>query len=97
MSVSDYGGLRIVLGSQSAGRQSVLRNAGIDFECMSADIDEKAVTVQGSSDTDRSSTDPTILTVEIAKAKAKALLGRLKGQDTILITSGTYVRKQTVG
>ena len=35
---------KIILGSQSKWRRQLLREAGIDAEGMTADIDEKAVT-----------------------------------------------------
>ena len=37
--------MRIVLGSQSKWRRKLLEDAGVVFECMAADIDEKAVNV----------------------------------------------------
>ena len=37
--------MRIVLGSQSKWRRKLLADAGVDFDCMAADIDEKAVNV----------------------------------------------------
>lgn len=78
---------RLVLGSQSAGRRAVLSQSGLPFACMKADIDEKAVKVDG--EAVREDTDPRLLTVAIAQAKAKALLPALEGTDRILITSGT--------
>ena len=36
---------QIILGSQSKWRARLLRGTGLEFECMAADIDEKAVNV----------------------------------------------------
>lgn len=78
---------RVVLGSQSVGRRQCLQRAGIAFEAMPADIDERAVTVAAGGGS-RETADPQLLTLAIARAKAQALLPRLRGQDRLLITSG---------
>jgi predicted house-cleaning NTP pyrophosphatase (Maf/HAM1 superfamily) len=37
--------MRLILGSQSKWRRRILESSGLSFECMAADIDEKAVNV----------------------------------------------------
>eukprot|EP00048_Salpingoeca_helianthica_P004104 m.73762 g.73762 ORF g.73762 m.73762 type:complete len:285 (-) comp13050_c0_seq3:21-875(-) len=81
--------MKIILGSQSKWRRSMLSAAGIVAEGMAADIDERAI---NPSSGDRATCDPTLLTVAIAKAKAEALLQRLPpGEDAILITADQVV------
>lgn len=72
--------MKIILGSQSAHRKDILTKMGFNFEVMVADIDEKAIRFQ----------DPGQLTLEIARAKAEALLPRIQ-EPTILITSDQVV------
>ena len=68
--------IRIILGSASVGRRKILKNMGYDFEIMPADIDEKAIR----------SDDPKELTLMLARAKADALLSKIK-EPALLITS----------
>lgn len=72
--------LPIILGSSSKWRQLVLNNSGIPFSVMSADIDEKAIR----------HLDPSIMTVQIAKAKAKALLPKIT-EPSLLVTADQVV------
>ena len=72
--------MKIILGSKSKGRAKVLKEIGYDFEVMSADIDEKAIRFK----------DPEELTLKLAKAKADALLPKIK-EPAILITSDQVV------
>lgn len=72
--------MKIILGSQSPQRQTLLRNAGYDFTIMTADIDEKSIR------SDNFEQLPLI----IARAKSDALLPAIK-DPTILITSDTVV------
>jgi septum formation protein len=72
--------MKIILGSQSKGRAQMLREMGVEFETMSADIDEKAVRFS----------DPRQLTSVLANAKADELLKRIH-EPAILITSDQVV------
>ncbi|KAL7753397.1 hypothetical protein RI367_001172 [Sorochytrium milnesiophthora] len=74
--------LPIVLGSSSKFRRRIIHEhyPHSDIECVSPDIDEKAIG-------DRSAAaDPEQLVLAVAQAKADALLGRMQRQ-CILITS----------
>jgi septum formation protein len=72
--------MKIILGSQSAGRKKVLEKMGYTFEIMPADIDEKAIRFD----------DPTALTLALAHAKADKLLPQIH-EPAILITSDQVV------
>ena len=72
--------MKIILGSQSKGRRSVLESMGYEFEVMSSDIDEKAIRFD----------DPSVLTLALANAKADALLARIH-EPAILITADQVV------
>src|SRR3989344_1693992 len=72
--------MKIILGSQSAGRKRVLEKMGYEFEVMPADINEKTIRFE----------DPVELTSALANAKADALLLNIP-KDTILITSDQVV------
>lgn len=72
--------MKIILGSQSKGRQTVLRRMGYDFEVMSADIDEKSIRHD----------NPADLVLLIAQAKTNALLPNIK-EPSILITSDQVI------
>ncbi|MEI7777559.1 MAG: nucleoside triphosphate pyrophosphatase [bacterium] len=72
--------MKIILGSSSAGRRSVLQKAGYNFEVMAADIDEKAIRKE----------NPEELVMAIANAKADALLPQVK-EPSILITSDQVI------
>lgn len=72
--------LPIILGSSSRWRNQLLAEAGVEFQTMAPDIDEKAIT----------HSDPKQLVLEIARAKSDALLQRIK-QPVILITSDQVV------
>lgn len=67
--------MKIVFGTSSKWRKKFFPEFGVDYEIMSADIDEKAIRFS----------DPKELTIAIAKAKAVVLLDRIK-EDVILIT-----------
>lgn len=67
--------MRLVLGSQSKWRRKILEEAGLSFEVMPADIDEKAIR----------SDDYEELPLLVARAKADALLERID-DDVVLIT-----------
>jgi len=73
--------MKIILGSQSAGRKRVLEQMGYDFEIVPADIDEKAIRFS----------DPRELTLALARAKAQALLKKLT-EPALLITSDLVVQ-----
>ncbi len=86
--------MKLVLGSSSRWRQSLLRQRGIPHTVLVADIDEKAVQVPGCSD--RDTTDPSLLTIAIAEAKADAIMQKMKEnamdqEEQWLITSDQVV------
>ena len=72
--------MKIILGSESRWRKSILKDMGYDFEVMPAHIDEKAIRFD----------DPEKLVTELAKAKADALFKKIK-EDVILITADQVV------
>ncbi len=72
--------MKIILGSESVGRQRVLERAGYTFEMMPARIDEKAIR----------NSNPSALTLALALAKRDALLPRIT-EPAILITSDQVV------
>lgn len=72
--------MKIILGSQSKGRQDVLKRMGYDFEAMSANIDEKSIR----------HFNPADLVLLIAQAKTLALLPKIK-EPAILITADQVV------
>lgn len=59
----------LILASSSASRQMLMRNAGLSFEAIPADINERAVDAQLEAD----GATPDRIAVELAKAKAKAV------------------------
>jgi septum formation protein len=71
---------KIILGSQSQNRKKMMEEMGLDFEIMTADIDEKAIR----------HADPKKLVLELAKAKAAAIINRIN-EPAILITSDQVV------
>ena len=80
-------GMRVVLGSKSFTRKLLLGELGVPFECVPADIDEKAIR----------DPDPEVLVMKLANAKADALAARPAfapsegGQNTLLLTSDQVV------
>jgi septum formation protein len=72
--------MKIILGSASARRQTILKAMGYEFDIMPADINEKAIR----------DSDPEKLTMTLANAKADALTPRIK-ESAILITSDLVV------
>lgn len=68
--------MKIILGSQSEGRRRVLEDAGVNFDIMPADIDEKAIRDD----------DPEKMVLAIARAKADKLLPLIDA-PSLLITS----------
>ena len=72
--------MKIILGSSSKYRKSVLEKAGYQFETMSPDIDEKAIRTK----------DYYQLPLLIARAKAAALTSRVS-EPAILIASDQVV------
>jgi septum formation protein len=72
--------MKLILGSASPWRARVLKNAGYVFTTMVADIDERQIRF----------TDPYELALNIALAKAKELLKKIK-EDAILITADQVV------
>lgn len=72
--------MKIILGSQSQGRQQVLQEAGYKFETMVADVDEKAIRDK----------NPKKLVLKLANAKADALVKKIK-ELAILITADQVV------
>jgi septum formation protein len=72
---------RIVLGSSSVHRQGILRAAGVPFEAMNADVDEKAIRRD----------DPCELTLVLADAKRDAIVARLGPTDDLVLVTGDLV------
>jgi len=72
--------MKIILGSQSKNRKKVLEEMGVDFEVLTADIDEKAIRLD----------DPRELVLAIARAKADALKSKII-EPAILITADGVV------
>lgn len=72
--------MKIILGSSSKYRKAVLEKNGYVFEVMSPDIDEKAIRTE----------DLYRLPLLLARAKAEALLARVRG-DALVITSDQVV------
>eukprot|EP00291_Cryptomonas_curvata_P012314 CAMPEP_0172192850 /NCGR_PEP_ID=MMETSP1050-20130122/24592_1 /TAXON_ID=233186 /ORGANISM="Cryptomonas curvata, Strain CCAP979/52" /LENGTH=147 /DNA_ID=CAMNT_0012868269 /DNA_START=139 /DNA_END=578 /DNA_ORIENTATION=- len=74
-------GFRVVLGSQSATRRTILSEMKTQFECISPNIDEKAIRME----------KPEDLVLALARAKAEALkvdkrlAGHLASGDTTLL------------
>lgn len=74
--------MKIILGSQSAGRKKILEKMGYEFEVIPSYIDEKQIRFE----------DPVKLTLALATAKAEALLPKIKNDEgIILITSDQVV------
>jgi septum formation protein len=74
--------MKIILGSQSAGRKRILEKMGYEFEVLPSYIDEKQIRFE----------DPVKLTLALAIAKAEALLPKIKNNEgVILITSDQVV------
>ena len=71
---------KIILGSGSEHRKIVLTEAGYEFDVISADIDERAI----------QNDDPEQLAIDIANAKADALLPKIT-EPSILITGDQVV------
>lgn len=59
--------LKIILGSASAARQSILREMGFNFTVMIADIDERAIRRE----------NPEDLVIALAEAKAEAIISKI--------------------
>ena len=72
--------MKIILGSKSVRRKWVLKNAGYDFEVMTADIDEKKIRIS----------DPRQLVLALAHAKAEAILPKINTPG-VLITADQVV------
>lgn len=74
--------MKLILGSQSKGRQLVLKDAGIEFTSIPANIDEKAIR----------SDDYTLLPLLLARAKADALAAKIQADEpALLLTADTVV------
>lgn len=78
----------LILASQSPRRHYLLKQAGLDFEVLSSDIDESTVSMN----------DPTAYVQTLACAKAEAIaVGHPKswviGADTIVLIDGTILGK----
>ena len=70
---------KLILASKSAARQMLLANAGLDFEAISADIDERAIELE----LERQSANPCDVALALAKEKAVAL--SLQFQNALVI------------
>ena len=71
---------KIILGSSSEHRKIVLRDAGYDFDVIAADIDERAI----------HNDDPEQLAIDIANAKADAILPKIT-EPALLVTGDQVV------
>ncbi|KAJ4878293.1 Maf-like protein [Raphanus sativus] len=76
---------KVVLGSSSIARRSILTDMGYQFTLMSADIDEKSIRKQ----------NPEELVLALAEAKAEAIMQRIPDDDdikeTLLVTCDQVV------
>src|SRR5688500_1249444 len=72
--------MKLILGSKSHGRKTVLERVGYEFEVMAADIDEKLIR----------SDDLELLPMLLARAKAEALLKKIN-EPVILVTADQVV------
>ncbi|BAH95321.1 Os11g0549655 [Oryza sativa Japonica Group] len=80
---------KLILGSSSVARKHILAEMGLEFEVMTADIDEKSIRRE----------NPDELVTILAEAKADAIMSRLNISDyqkegdrpTLLITSDIVV------
>lgn len=72
--------MKIILGSQSENRKAVLANAGYMFDVMVPHVDEKAIRHE----------DLYELPLRLAKAKAEALLPKIK-EPALLITADQVI------
>lgn len=70
----------LILGSSSRFRQQILRSMGYDFTIMNPDIDEKSIR----------NSDPELLAVELARAKANAIAALVR-DPSIIITADQVV------
>ncbi|XP_066340078.1 uncharacterized protein [Miscanthus floridulus] len=76
---------QLILGSSSVARKNILEEMGLEFQVMTADIDEKSIRRE----------NPDDLVMVLAEAKADAIMSRLNladyqkegNQPTLLITS----------
>ena len=71
------GGYRLVLGSSSRWRRIVLDRTGLPYTVEVAAIDEDAITIDGTPLSARPTSDPAVLSLTIARAKADAVLPRV--------------------
>lgn len=72
--------MKIVLGSKSEGRKKVLEDAGYNFEIITAEINEKDIRRE----------NPQDLVLELANAKADAIINKIK-DPVLLITADQVV------
>ncbi|XP_021316461.1 maf-like protein DDB_G0281937 isoform X3 [Sorghum bicolor] len=80
---------KLILGSSSVARKHILEEMGLEFQVMTADIDEKSIRRE----------NPDDLVMVLAEAKADAIMSRLNladyqkegNQPTLLITSDIVV------
>lgn len=87
----------LLLASQSAGRQAVLRRAGIEFTALPADVDEEAVLAHALERCDDRSFEERVLTLARAKAEASCAASEggyvVLGGDSMLEIDGSLVGK----
>ncbi len=72
--------MKIILGSQSENRKMVLQNAGYTFDIMVSNIDEKTIRHENYYE----------LPLRLARAKAEALLPRIK-EPALLVTADQVI------
>ena len=73
--------MRIILASKSPRRVDILRQVGVNFEVMPANIDESV----------NSSLSPERAVVEISKRKAKSIAEMVKDENAFIISADTVV------
>lgn len=73
--------LPVILGSQSTGRQEVLREMGYEFVVTPANIDEKTIRDK----------NPEKLVIKLARAKAEVLIRKIKKQGLIITADQVVV------
>lgn len=69
--------MKVILGSSSLGRKQILAKAGLKFEVIAPDIDERAIR----------DGDPRILTQALAGAKAIAIAAKCGVEPAVIITA----------
>jgi septum formation protein len=75
----------IILASASAARQSMLHNAGVDFECLPADIDEKKIIA----DLEKNGASVGHIALTLAKEKALKISKKISNENPDVYVIGS--------